>query len=607
MASMYSPELNRTYRLCLWILLVLLTTLIVLFPVHLSYEYHAIESIYVFGGGLPLFTVLFYSWVAILIILLFSRDKVGEWQRAGLLCIFTAGVISWWLANTPYGGNPDETWQMGHINYLVETGKLDLSHPVFNYFQFPGFHLALSSLSQVTGLDALHVRTIFILFSGIAFTLLLYLLFIKSLRDSRLASLGVMLMLFGGVIVYRAEMSFWPGNLANLFLVALLLLLHWHEDRKLGVALPLITIITLAAFTISYLPTPTVFIFIILVVYLVQRVGKKNLVAVITIILFLIMFVVWEFYYAASTFQSMVTALPQAFTSGFTEFGSRLFANLQMGAAYTGETVPLWATLNRYIWLALIFGLGGIIGITNLFRVKKLSPAEMIETGGLWGVVIASVATFLAFATAEQIGRFFMYAPFFTIPLVLRFLSRFSQQGESVITSRLTGSLNVVWDWLRKSTLPLLIIFLFVLSLPAFLANNYRVLTQPIYPQENAAGQFLQSAYNTEELNLYSIPFVTIVYSYYVPGASFRTAPTFDVSAGEEGFWREMSQYLGDYQNSRYRSAVFVISERLRHAYGPRILIDSSDPKWLEFLNKLGDSTDKFYENGFVELYYLVR
>ncbi len=596
------PELREGHRLGLWILLILLTAIILLFPVRLNYEYHAIESIYAFGDKLPLFTILFYIWIAILLLLLFARGKSSEWQKLGLVCIFALGIFGLWIINAPYGGHPDEIWQMGHIKYLQEAGKIDLAHPVFNYFQFPAFHLVNTSLSQISGSGVFETRIWFMLFSGVTFAELAYLLFQKFLKDSRLASLGVLLLLLVCVKVYSAETAFWPGNLANIFLVALLLLLSWRQDRAMGAALPLITIILLVAFTMSYLPTPTCFIFILAAIYLLQKVSIKNVVSLTAVTLFFVIFMGWEMYYSARMFDSMFAGLAPAFIGGFTEVGGRLSAILGIGTAYVGETVPLWANLTRLFWITLIFGFGGILGIRNLIRARRLSSIETMETGGLWGAIIFGLVCFLTFVGGEQTGRIFMYAPFFAIPIVFRFLSGFSRRDEPLNFAGFHKSLAAPWGWFRRHVVTLLIILFLVLSLPTFLADNYRVSTHTIYPQENSAGEFLQSTYGAEELNLYSVGFVASVYTYYVPEAHFRTMPVPEVSAGKEGLWLELNQYAERFENSRDENAIFVISERFRHSYAPRIIIESTDPRWMEFVNRLSQN-DLIYDNGHVQIY----
>jgi hypothetical protein len=97
----------------------------------------------------------------------------------------------------------------------------------------------------------------------------------------------------------------------------------------------------------------------------------------------------------------------------------RLFPIFGTASTSLGESTPLWASLTRYFWLVIIYVLGVILGIRNLFRFKRLDSIEILETGGLWGVLIFSVICVFAFPGGTQWQRVLEYAPFFTVPIIV--------------------------------------------------------------------------------------------------------------------------------------------------------------------------------------------
>mgnify|MGYP001093293298 CR=1 FL=1 len=90
--------LARNHRLGLWILLLLLTALILLSPVHLSHEYRIFQSPYGFDN-LPLFGALYSIWMALLLLLLFTRGS--DWGKAAIVCIFALVHLGFWTIAFP--------------------------------------------------------------------------------------------------------------------------------------------------------------------------------------------------------------------------------------------------------------------------------------------------------------------------------------------------------------------------------------------------------------------------------------------------------------------------------------------------------------------------
>ena len=157
-----SFTLTGSVRLLLWIVLLLLTSAILLFPVNLDFEYHAVESLYIFGDNLWLFGIIFVLWMTVLLLLLLGR--IGEWQRVTLVGIFAVVVFGFWVIITPYGSYADGLVNMGHVKYLSQTGSISFDHINLAYFQYPGLHLTGFALSEISGLEIMEIRPLFLLF-----------------------------------------------------------------------------------------------------------------------------------------------------------------------------------------------------------------------------------------------------------------------------------------------------------------------------------------------------------------------------------------------------------------------------------------------------------
>lgn len=598
-ASLNLPVLARNHRLGLWILLLLLTAAILLFPVRLKFEYHAVESLYIFGDNLLLFAVVYCLWLASLLLLLFTRNN--EWQRVSLVSIFALVFFGFWVINAPSGGYADGLVNMGHVRYLEQAGRIAVEHTLLAYFQFPGLHLTALSLSQISGLDIFVTRPLLLLFSRILFTVMLYVLFAKSLKNSHLASLAVLLLLQGSMMFSRT--GFHPGVTAILFFtILLILLLTVRGDRAPGIAVPatVVMLISFAALTVTYIPISVFFIFVLAGIYVLQKLSGKSLVSGSIIILCLTVFFAWEMYWATRTFTGMVGHV-QYFIAAFTNPLERLLPLFGTATARLGETVPLWVSLTRGFWLAFIFVFGTILGIRNLFRVKRLDVTETMENGGLWGVLIFSVICILAFPSGTQGHRLLMYTPLFTVPIIMRFLSGSSRQSELSQSTRFGKGLSNSWGWFRRHVFTLLLILFFILSFPTFLVNHSNVSTTVVHNYELSAGEFVEATYEAKPLHFFSDIITVYTNVYYVPDANFSHPWHHWDIADEEELWLDINRLMDRFENSGGNS-IFVLSEKFTQPFRSISVIEPTDPRWREFVNRLSQD-DKIYDNGHTQIY----
>ena len=581
-------------RLLLWILLLLLTALILLFPVSLRFEYHTIESLYIFGDNLWLFASLYIIWLATLLMLLFTKNN--EWQRVALVSIFTLVFFGFWIINTPYGNYADGMVNMGHVRYLEQTGTIAAEHPVLAYFQFPGLHLAATAFSQICGLDIFITRTISLLFGRILFAVLLYILFSKSLKDSLLASLAVLLLLQGSMMLSRT--TFHPEVAAFPFFVILLIMLLATGEGRAKVKT--VFFITFGALTVTYLPIPAFFIFILGGIYVLQKFTGKSLVTGSIIILCLTVFLAWEMYWASRMFTGMVGHV-QDLAAAFSNLLERLLPVVGTVTTSLGENVPLWASLTRTFWLALIFVFGAILGIRNLFRFRRLDSIETMETGGLWCVLIFSGIAILAFPGGTQQSRVLMYASLFTVPIIVRFLSGLGYRSESFRSPGYVKSLSNSWGWIGRHAFILLFIVFFVLSLPTFLVNHNSVNTQTVYRHELSAGEFIETSHEGIPIHFFSDIISVYTSVYYVPDASFSYMPyPWDI-ADEEALWLETDRLVERFEGSS-GDAIFVLTEKFSQPYRSISIVEPTDVRWLEFIGKLSKH-NQIYDNGHTQIY----
>ena len=175
--------LSSLNRALLWIILLILTVTLLLYPVNFTNEYTRIQAPYIFNN-LALFCILFIIWLVIMFSLIFFKPEkdnpLGE--NILLAAIFGLVFMGFWVVITPYGSYADGIYNMGHVRYLLDTGHMPSGTSIFGYFDYPGMHLVVTALCQTCGVDAFIGRMIFLLVNSALFSVLLYLFFIKILK-----------------------------------------------------------------------------------------------------------------------------------------------------------------------------------------------------------------------------------------------------------------------------------------------------------------------------------------------------------------------------------------------------------------------------------------
>jgi hypothetical protein len=561
----------------------LLTLVILLFPVNLTFEFHLVQSLYIFDN-LVLFGALYYLWLGLLLLLLFF-GKGGDYEKLALVCVFALVFRGFWTVISS-GAYP---WQDGtvfaaHMSYLQRFGNFTMDNPILGYFNFPALPILGSTTSLISGLEIFDTATVLVLLQTLLLAALSYIFFKRTLKNALLASLAVLLLVQGNIMIAKIN-QLWAGNFALIGLLALLILLTRRGGDRL-VATGLMIIIFSGLVTMHFV-TSAAFILILLSIYLVQRASGEEVVSASTPLLLLVMVTAWMVYVSVVVFHGLVGLLPtvvQEIRGG--EAFDYFFVILEGKA---GPGIPFWATATRAFWWVTIFLFGTIIGLKSLTKIKQFTSAQKIITGGLVGIITVTTIAALAAIRGTEFYRFLLYGAFFIIPIQLAFLSNLGNQ------------------W-RKGGLTLLITLFLLLSFPTFLAHNERVMTDKFYSFDLAANHFLESSYGQGEgLAVFGggQGFYTIIY--HLPKAHFYREPEFvaimdkaGVGQAEAGVGQAMDELITRFEHSE--NSVFIYSKRLMIPYLYFLGLSPVHPNWKELEDRLL-ATDRIYNNGHVKIF----
>lgn len=473
-------------RIALWLWLVAATAVLLLYPKSPSLNYAPVgPTINVFDNW-PLFAALYYLWIASLAVLVFSlgAHRRNYWEGWALAAIFVLVFRGIWDIPFP------ERWSDGLLNattakFIGAYGELPLGRNLV-YLDFPGLHLLTTSLWQMTGLELLDSVALVMVVLDLLAASLFYLVSLRLLGDVRLATFAALLMMQGNMVF--AKFFFYPGYLGLLFVALLsLLLLRGGEAIIEGGQRRFIAILLLGAATITHFISSLMFLFLIIGIYLARQLARGTRPALLwsTPLLFVALPLTWEVYWALHTFGNLARFFPDlADNFSLDQFLTYAFG---VGGANLGPQVPLWASLTRLLWMALLLGIGSIVGLAGLLGQNKLPSEQAKATGALLGVALLSVIATLVSSGGFEYYRFLMYAPLFTAPLLLAFIS-----GQKALVR-------------GGSFLALGLLFV-GMSVPTFFAHAGTVAAEIFYPPEYASGRFLHRLYGQGEgLQMFTI------------------------------------------------------------------------------------------------------
>ena len=378
--------------------------------------------------------------------------------------------------------------------------------------------------------------------------------------------------------------GFHAGPFAIFCLFAALVIFSARQESRTW-QYSLIFIILLSALSVSHFVTSTSFFMVILGIYIVQQFGKTRPLTLFLVMLCLIIPLTWELYQTIETFNYFVLLIPKVVEdlSAGGVIAGWLFP-LQT-TSYIGARAPIWASVCWYLGLLLTVILGGGLGLRKLARVRRLDSSEVKEIGGLVGMGILGLMLLLMGGIQDAFGRTLMYISFFTVPILLRWVA----------------NLKVV---VRKYSLLILVMLLFSLSFPTFLANPKGICSATYYPYEIASGEFLESSYGDGEgLRTYGIGHSSYYLIYYIPKALGNEPhlPSFR-SKDEDEIWRRVNAYVTTFENSRSPrgASILAFSAKWDAPFRDYLGIDpKASRQWSQLKSRLS-ANNIIYNNGYV-------
>jgi hypothetical protein len=347
----------------------------------------------------------------------------------------------------------------------------------------------------------------------------------------------------------------------------------------------LAALVASAALVVTHFYTSLALLVILSGIHAIRRKGRRDQIQLSFIILLPLLIAAWQLYYATPTFEHAVTYISRV-RELFLQ-GKGFFYAQTLLVANAGADVPFWASATRLFWLFAIYAFGGMLALSNLLRLRRLTRDECVWTGGTLGIAVLTVILALLTGTGDQLARYLQWGTFFAVPLVLLFASR-------ALSTRLATAVVCV---------PL-----FVLSLPSFLAFHGNESTRRFYSQERSAAEFLEGLYSGADsgLSLFSGLRGRSYYVYYLPNANFHSSIDAVLSRGDASVvWKDLellvARFAGRDPGLNPRS-VFVFDEVFPQTYYHLLGISPSDPGW-EIMKARLATTNAFYDDGMVQLY----
>ncbi|MCL0052917.1 hypothetical protein M1M86_00255 [Dehalococcoidales bacterium] len=572
---------NPRLRKALWILLLALTVTILLYPVSISADHPLpVQTIYLFPL-LSLFAGLFYFWMLLLLVLLFS-NRNHSLEKVSLCLVFALVFSAYWILITPWGASGDGLYHMAAVRYIRQTGEITFgAHTFFAYLQFPALQLVTSSMAEISGLGDFQARTILLVALNLSFTLILYVAFLKLLKNPFYSSLAVILCIASSILIPTSISHLHPVALATLFIALFLLLVT--EDNEQWLASwerRLLFILLLSSATIGHLYPPFLFFFILLSMYALYYWFKVKGAPSLTIVFMPLVWIFsWELYGVGQSFvfEKIIPFWPAILED--LRAGEFLWATKQTLTANVGLGYPWWGNVTRLFWWSFVLGIGTFLMLLMLPRLKKYGHLERFQVSALVGTLLTTLlgAVGTVGAVHGGISRYLWVGPFFVAPCLIKFL----------MESRV-----------KKLGPPFLFIALLLFSFPMFLTNHDTLCAKLVFPSEHSAGKFIEATLSSEKLYWYGYGYQLSLY--YVPGAKVFSAVE-AYGRKEQEIWSSIDRIVEDFVKSK-QGAIFVDSKRLRLPYQEYLGIPTDHPKWKE-MEEFVSQRDKIYDNHLIQIY----
>ena len=573
--------LNKHFDIFLWTVVLSLISAILLFPVTLPLEYSTIQSLSVIRP-FPIFALLYTISAISITFLLWRSWKKHATGLSYLALIFLFAVIymGFWSVKEPFGLTGDPLYQIGGTNYLMIEGHVTRGPQVSGYFDWPGLHLLTATIATVTGVNLLTLEVLFSLFQAMLFPFLLFIIFKDSLGSEISATISVFIALLGNLLLGPLN-NFDPSSFGLFVLLPLSLLLmhqlmrspnHNFSYNKIFIGL----LVIIAASTIIHLITTILILLVLTGIFIVKR---QQSIAILTFCGWL--FLLGWLLYSQFAFGSIVYNFRDGL--GIIASGSILNYAILGASSRVGSNVPLWAVFVRFFWMVSVYVIGvGICAFQLIqlrFKVRQLS----LEMVGILAVISLTVLATFGFPRGEQVQRFFLYAPFFTVPLTVKFVKR------HVFNKGLSG---------KKVICVLFTIAL--LSFPTFLVQYSDVVTNTLHQEDISAAQFLMPSFgNGHGLVVFSGN--NEIFLYQLPEASNRYVTEFTYTNGNstQQLWATLDNMINDFQAPNFMNnpKVFVLSDWFYILPEHYLGINASDPNWATVRERL-DVSNRIYDSS---------
>jgi hypothetical protein len=533
-----------------------------------------------------LFIILFSLWVLNLAILLFFI-KGNAWERLSLSLVFVLVFVQFWgFKASPWGNSIDSGWLMGHVNYLNTTATIpNTGNSPLNYFDFPGLIFVGSAVQNMSGCNLFLSVSIYLLLSGVIFTTILFVTFLKILKNQSFAALGVVLALSSSMILGGLMLNqFHPINLASIFIVTFfMILITWGIEGFSDIRITMVFLILIVAATMEYIYTPVFVSFVLLSIYIFRRVTKLSYnISFITALLPLVLFLFWEIFWTVWSFHTNIIQLPQALQSiinGQWLLPTKLILSENVGAAY-----PWWGDVAKYFWWLCVFGLGTLLMFWWLFRWKHADANRRIQiaifVGILITVIVGSFSGGIIGIEHGGIERYIWVGPFVLVPAIIMFLSVFKTRYLA----------------LGFSLICLLLI------LPTFLTNADTIAVDRIYYDEVKSFQVLSEIINPDNITIFGFPSVSSVSFIYLPNASIVYGAYLYGGANETEAWNNLQVNVNEFLSSDPAKNVAVISVKSKQTYQQYLGVSLNSPQWQNIENELSES-NRIFDDGNLEFY----
>ncbi len=574
----------RSRKFILWLLLIISTVMILLFPVQIKLDYSLMEAFNIFPN-IPLFIGLFLIWMATLLFLLFSKkeSKGSSWEKLALACVFVLVFVNFWIVNTPYGVGSDGLTNMGLVKTIEESGNLPQIRS--NYFQFPGLIIFSNFFTQLMGIDHFTMAQVLRFVTILVYAGLIFLFCNNILSNPGYALIALLLIaVLGGTLSPGGSFdrtAFRPDLIGGVLLISSLVILSNQKYKQVTSTSSIIMlVIFLCALVVTYVGHSLVFLFIPLGIYLLQMFTRTKNISATIIILTAVCIVTWGIYYATSIFQSSVKFFPDFFNQLIE--GDKFYFIVQSSQTTLTETTPLWVSVFKYArWVFL--GTGTVWCIIRLIRIRKLAPSEILVSGSIIGLLLLTLLTLSLSRSGFEFQRYLLYSPIFLAPAII--------QGFLI--------LKVKW---KKLAIGILVVCIFIFALPSFLVYYG---TSIVYPAEIEAGEFLEANFkNDSNLTVYSNQsYGSPISRCYLYNTIKKGPPEPPWIKDKDDLINEIDLVVNEFQTNP--DSIFIYSKRMELIWQKFFTIDENDSYWQEVKQQLAGENNEYviFSNEYIYIY----